>query len=428
MSAPLAPSPDGVVARGLTLADFEQLALAHNPTLVAAQMGIRASQGDYVQAGLWPNPVLGWQAEEMGDQGTAGQQGMFLEQQVITGGKLRLSQSVAAHEIRQARHTWEAQRLRVLNDIRAAFYDALLAEQAVALSRQLARTSEEMLATAQKLEAALETSRIDVLQVEIDVETERLNLNNSLAMYDRAWRRLVAAAGTPDFAPAPLTGSAEDAIPQWTWEESLQRLLTTSPEIAGARAGVESARCRLARAQAERVPNFDVAAAARYDIGGDQMLASVAVGVPAPLWNRNQGNIARASAELIAAEKEVRRVELDLYDRLSVAFRTYQSAQQQVVAFRERILPKSRQTRDLVRSGYERGEFDYLAVLTTERTYSRLRVQYLNALQRLRAASINIEGLLLRGSLVEGAEDLVTQETVSVPVLTTHGDLGVNPP
>src|SRR5262245_35513863 len=49
----------------LTLADLERMALQANPTLPEAQAAIRAAEGRRVQAGLWPNPVVGYRGEEL---------------------------------------------------------------------------------------------------------------------------------------------------------------------------------------------------------------------------------------------------------------------------------------------------------------------------------------------------------------------------
>jgi len=70
-------SPQGLAPPApLSLRELEQIALRHNPTLVQAGMALRAAQGRYVQAGLYPNPALGYAGGDMGLEGTSGQQGM----------------------------------------------------------------------------------------------------------------------------------------------------------------------------------------------------------------------------------------------------------------------------------------------------------------------------------------------------------------
>jgi cobalt-zinc-cadmium efflux system outer membrane protein len=78
----------------LNLAALEQLALEHNPTLLQASANIEAAEGRSQQAGLYPNPTVGYSGERIGAAGTAGEmQGLFIDQMIVTAGKLRLSRN-----------------------------------------------------------------------------------------------------------------------------------------------------------------------------------------------------------------------------------------------------------------------------------------------------------------------------------------------
>lgn len=89
----------GAVPSTLSLADLEQLALQYNPTLAQAAAQIDASNSKALQAGLYPNPTIGYQAELIGVKNEAGQrtpgefQGGFVQQTIVTAGKLRLSRA-----------------------------------------------------------------------------------------------------------------------------------------------------------------------------------------------------------------------------------------------------------------------------------------------------------------------------------------------
>ena len=113
---------------GTTLAELEEMALGRNPTLAQAAAQIAAAQGRHVQAGLYPNPVAGYMGSEMGNSGRAGQQGGFVSQESPLQENRQLSRNVVAQEIRQAEYAWEAQRQRVLTDVRSNFYDVLVAQ------------------------------------------------------------------------------------------------------------------------------------------------------------------------------------------------------------------------------------------------------------------------------------------------------------
>jgi len=396
--APL-PRPPQQLAAGLTLNELEQIAEQSNPTLVQAAMAVRAAQGGYLQAGLYPNPVIGYVADEIGNDGAAGIQGGALRQELVTAGKLRLGRAIAGHEVQQTRYAWAAQRWRVLNDVRAGYYEVLLAQKMVEVNQQLVRIGEEGVQATEQLEAAQEVSRAEVLQVRIEAEKANLSLHAARNRHQAAWRRLSSVLGRPEMEPVSLAGDLTKDLPVLNWEDGLSRLLTESPQLGQARAGVERARCELARQCAERIPNLEIGSAVRRDDASRYTVADVELSLPLPLFNRNQGRIIGAQADLIAAEHEVRRVELDLRDRFAAAFERYANSRQQVEAYTNTILPHARASLDLIRIGYRQGEFGYLTLLTAQRTFFGVSLDYLASLGELWTRAVEIEGMLLRGGL-----------------------------
>ena len=165
---------------------------------------------------------------------------------------------------------------------------------------------------AESLLQAKEVSRVDVLQARIEADSARILAEKARNRHQAAWRNLAAVAGAGDMQPAPLAGEMQDGLAQLTWDEALRRVLSDSPVLAEAQAGVARAEAVVARECAARVPNVDMQAGVQYDNATRDTIAGVQAGVPLPLFNRNQGNIRRAEAELAAAQGEVRRVELGL--------------------------------------------------------------------------------------------------------------------
>src|SRR5690606_15114592 len=113
-----------------------------------------------LQAGLPPNPTIGYVASEIGAEGTAGQQGAFVSQEFVRGGKLQLARSAELRGVVRAQQQFEMQRRRVLNDVRAEFYRALVAQRIVELSTQLVHIGQQNFETAEKLLRAQERTRI----------------------------------------------------------------------------------------------------------------------------------------------------------------------------------------------------------------------------------------------------------------------------
>ncbi|MDD4270504.1 MAG: TolC family protein [Pirellulaceae bacterium] len=393
------------VTAPLTLADLERIAIESNPTLVQARMAIRAAEGSHLQAGLYPNPTLEYIADEIGNDGSEGLQGGGVTQEIVTNGKRRLGLAVTSHEIQQARHAWQVQRWRVINDLRVGYYEALLAQKTIEVNEQLLAIEEQLLRAAQQLRDAQEVSEVDVLQARVEMENAQLNLAQARDRHLAAWRRLAAVLGTPEMGPAPLAGDVTGNLPRITWEESLSRLLAQSPELAQARAAVNRAECDLALQSAERFPNFEAGAAVKKDTGSGSTVVDVAIGVPLPVFNRNQGNIVRAQAAVTSARIEIRRLELELRERLATAFEQYVSARRRAEAYTGSILPNARRSLELTTTGYREGEFAYLTLLTAQRTYYDTTLNYLASLEEVWGRSVEMEGMLLRGGLQGAAAD-----------------------
>ena len=166
-------------------------------------------------------------------------------------------------------------------------------------------------------------------------------------------------------------------------------------------AEIERARWAVQRACIEKKPNVTVQGLVNWrdnGIGGDSD-GSITVGVPLPLWNRNQGGIQQAQSQVAAAERALDQLELSLENRLAPVFERYANALHQVNTYRTRLLPGSQESLDLARRLYQAGETPYLNLLTAQRSFSQTNLNYLESLRELRSAEAEIEGLLLAGSL-----------------------------
>ena len=393
------PEPVQVYGEGLTIETLEQLALANNPVVGQAAARVRALQGKCWQVGLKPNPTIGYVAGEMGNNGTAGQQGGFAGQQFVTAGKLQKNRAVVRAEIEKAEQVLAATRLRVRTDIRLSYYRALVAQQRVELAMSLVEAAGEAVKTSEDLIAAQEIPRAALLQTEVEqqnAEIAMLTAENELAA---VWQQMSAIAGEVRLPRQPLAGDPTILPSDLSWDEAFSRLTTKSPEIATAMAELSRSRRALNRACVEAVPDVNGQLSVQYDDSTSDTIASVQVGVPLPLWNRNQGGIRQAQAEVSVASQNIQRVTLDLNSRLAVAYQDYSSSKAQVETYSTEILPRAAETYDLVRRGYAAGEVGYLELLTAQRTYAETNLTYLDALDSLWRNWTRIDGLLLDGSL-----------------------------
>ena len=97
-------------------------------------------------------------------------------------------------------------------------------------------------------------------------------------------------------------------------------------------------------------------------------------------------------------------LELSFRQRLAGVYQRYASARNQVEDYSrdDGILANSGSALELIRKGYEAGELNYLDLITAQRTFSQTTLAYIEALGELWAAVVEIDGLLLKGSLDSG--------------------------
>lgn len=411
-----APLPDGTGNNtGMTLDEMLQIALSNNPTIGQALAALQAAEGNWEQVGLYPNPAIGYLGNQMGDRGTAGQQGAYFEQEFVRGGKLALNREVAARQIAIARQNLEAQRRRVMNDVQIHFYNTLVAQEMLNISTRLQHVGSQAQDVAEKLFEAQQVGKIDVLQARIEAANAGIHVANSRSRLEASWRQLATVAAVPDMQTQKISGDLDEDLPRFTWEESMGRILAESPELAATRIDVQRALEALRRQQVEPVSNITVQAGPQYDIGANHAITNVSVAVPVPIFNYNQGNVRKAEADVRAARAAVARHELMLTTRLAAAFERYENARNQVAEYEKVMLPDAREAFDLVANAYRQGETNFLTLLNAQRTYFYTSLATLEAKRELWETAIMIDGLLLTDSLETGATTIPTTPGVNPP-------------
>ncbi|HEY6401037.1 MAG TPA: TolC family protein [Blastocatellia bacterium] len=406
-------SPRQTAEEALRLEDLERMALRNNPTVAQAEAAVRAAEGRRVQAGLMPNPVIGYAGEELNTRAfdQKSEHYIFAEQEVPLGGKLKKSRDIFVKERAQAQAEAAAQRQRVLNAVRALYYEALGAQLLVETRGELAKLASKAVEVTGELFNTGAADRPDTLQIQVEARRARLDLVMAENERDQIWRQIAAVVGDPFLKPARLAGDLEQGLPALELDQLLGAVVRESPEVKSAQIGIERARASLTRARAEPTPNLFL----RGGMGHSSELletvppqplgrrsgpeAFVEVGLRIPLFNRNQGAIAAASAELEFAERELRRVELSLRARTASAFRAYQNALTVATEYRDQIVPRSRQAYDLYLASFKQMAASYPQALIAQRTYFQTQAEYVRALVDVWGNAIQLQGFMLTGAL-----------------------------
>lgn len=423
------PPAKSETGKPLTLAELEQIALATNPAIRQAAAEVAAARGRAKQAGLYPNPEIGFQADQInsgvGVQ-TRGQPGGYVAFVLKTAGKLQLARLAALMEYANAQVALRKAQLDLINQVRANYFAVLVAREGVTVNRALARVTEGLYKTHQGLVKGAEQAAYEPLQSYAVALQARGNLIQSRNRYAAAWRQLAASLGRPDLPPTELAGRADAPAPAFDHGQLLARALADHTDLQTAQNSLLQARYDLRLAEVTPIPDIKTQVYVERD--WSQFPYNTQVGVQSggqiPIFDRNQGNILAAKAQVARAIDQLPRVRNDLSARLAQAFEAYDNARLLVEYSRNRLIPNQVRVYRAVSQRYqvaERGELNYNDVLTAQQNVREAVANYLTALGSLWAAVVDLASVAQLDELYlpPPAADGARLEQLLVPAATS---------
>jgi cobalt-zinc-cadmium efflux system outer membrane protein len=408
----------------VTLEQVQKIAGEANPTLRQAEAEIRAAKSRQHQSGLYPNPTVAYTGDEIrGGSDGGGKQGFFVQQTIVTGGKLGLSRDVFGKELKLAEIEAEEQKIRVQSAVKMAFLRVLAAQELLYARRDMAMIAQDATETQRRLMNTGQADETEVLETEVETQRMRMNARMQENTLREEWRSLAAVIGQPELPLTTVAGDLEKGWPEVNEEEAVEAIAKESPAVRIAEAAEARAQSVLGRAKREAVPDIQIRGGMEYNhelLGsapfakGWEGIAEVAVQVP--LFNRNQGNVAAARADIDRAGQEKMRIALTLRERAASAVDQYANARLMAVEYRDEMLPRAKKAYGLMVEKYGQMLASYPRVLDAQRKLYELQIEYLGALESVWTNSIALQGYLL----TDGLEAPARPGEVDRPVRETN--------
>ena len=414
----------------ITLEELQQMALQNNPTFRQSAANIQAAEGRKKQSGLYPNPTVGYQGEQIrGGSFHGGEQGVFVQQDIVLGGKLGLNRKIFDQELRQAETEAEEQKVRVVTNVQVSYIQALAAQQTLELRQNLSKLADDAVETSHQLANVGQADAPDTLESEVEAQQAQLAVTMAEQNQQRVWKALAAVVGNPRLPLTKLEGKLEDT-PAVNADELVEKIVNESPAVRIAELGVKRAEAALARAKREAIPDLQLRGGMQQNgellsDGSPVGLQGFAdVGVRIPIFNRNQGNIATAKADTERARREVERVKLVLRERAASVVQNYTFSQIAVERYKNQMIPRAQKAYEMYTKKYQEMAAAYPQVLISQRTLMQLKVSYITALENFATSSLSLRSYLLTDGLEApsqpGAIDQPVRE-VNIPF-----QMGVN--
>jgi cobalt-zinc-cadmium efflux system outer membrane protein len=389
------PGPNGFP---LTLLELQQMALSNSPHVRQAAADVEVARGTAVQAGLWPNPVAGFEGDNISTGNTAGFLGFFISQTIKTAGKPQLARAAALIDVLSAELSLRRTEAELIARVRSGYFAVLVARENLKVTRALAEFADEVYRIQVELLKAAQAPAYEALQLRVLSTQARAGLVQARNRYIAAWRQLANYLGLPEMPPTELAGDAAAPAPRYEFRAVLDHVLQNHTDVGVAMNAVQRAQIDLKLARVIPIPDVNVLAVVQRDHTTPPFntTTNVQIGVPVPVWDRNQGAIRAAEAALARADREADRVRHDLTTRVTEAFERYETNRRILAHYQSQILPDQvRAYRALyLRHHREPDKVSLQDVVNAQQLLAQSVTTYVSTLNSLWTAVVDLASLM----------------------------------
>ena len=372
-------------------------ALQNNPSYKAALSQIEAAAGDRFQASLLPNPNAVFEIENFG--GSDQRKGfertevtLGLEQKIELAGKRRIRTEVADFGYKIVQEEAMVEALKLLSETEYAFIRMAIAKQRIALADnrlQLANQTHEIVK--KRVNAAvspdIQLSKADIERIEAEIEKHHVEEEHNIARNDLG--RLLGLEKSDD-----LDIDVDiSALPKLRDHQAVINALKSAPQSRIQEFAKMKARSSLDLAKATGVPDPTVGLGVRQFFDNDDTALVATLSFPLPLFDRNQGAVKSARANVARADAKARAAELSLHQSAIQAWELFYAELDIVRHYKDDIIPTAKKAYDQADEGYSLGAFAFLDLLDAQRTLNRVQSEYLDNILELYQAKAQIDFL-----------------------------------
>ena len=373
----------------ITLEEAIQIALRRNHTLLAARTGVQQSQAQEVTANLRPNPTLFTDWEYLPLYRTGVGFGEYLRDN--TEGDIGISYLLERGQKRQ--HRLEAAKdatsvtRSLVNDnertltfqVASLFINVQLAQSTLDLAKQDLSSFQKTvdLSEIQYKDGVLSENdylkiKLQLLQFQTDVDQAQLSKVQSLSdLRQQLGYESVPAdydvVGPFDYQPLKVTLNDLEA-----------KAFQNRPDLRAAQQGIIAANSQYGLAKANG--KQDVTVSGNYSHTGGFSTMTFSFSIPIPIFDRNQGEIARTHYAISQAKEQNAAAGGQVKTDVKDAYEGLQTSDRMVQYFRSTYLEVTQKNRDISEYAYRRGATSLLDFLDAERTYRATQLAYRQAL------------------------------------------------
>jgi cobalt-zinc-cadmium efflux system outer membrane protein len=394
-AAPLPATPPAQAATAQTSAtrismdDAIRLAMQHNHALQALRTTIQQSLAEEITANLRPNPTLGLDAQFLPIFQPNEFSSDYINQQaqfdagvgyLFERGKKRQHRLQAAQDLTAVVRSQVSDSERQLTfGVSQQFVDVLLAESTLEFAQatldsfqKTVDISKERYRVGDLSEGDFLKIKLQLLQFQSDLSAAKLAKLQSLA----ALRQLLGFESVPDDYDVQGTLDYQPVHADMTGMKSLAAL--NRPDLRAAQQAVVAAESQLALQKANG--KMDFTGTFNYTHTAGVNTGAFFYNMPLPIFNRNQGEIQRASYGITQAQQQASETTQQVSTDVVQAYENLRTNDQIVQLYQGGYVDEAKQSRDISEYAYRKGAASLLDYLDAERTYRANQLAYRQAL------------------------------------------------
>jgi outer membrane protein, heavy metal efflux system len=379
----------GQTTTRITLDQAIDLALAHNHSLLATRSTILQNEAQEITANLRPNPTLGVDTQFIPFFSPQDFSGENLDQTqqfdigisyLFERGHKRQRRLQAARDQTAVTRAQVADAERTLAfNVGQQFVSVLLAESTLRFAledlkgfQQTVDISEMQLKAGYIGQGDYLKIKLQLLQFQTDVSSARLAKVQALV----GLRQFLGYSSVP--ADYDVVGDLDFQPVKGNLEDLQARALRERADFRAAELGITAAQSQILLAKANA--KVDVNGTYDFDHVSGENTASIFANFELPIFNRNQGEIARTSHALTQAQEQRLSASDTVLSDVSNAYESVRSNEEVVRIYTSGYLKQAQDSRDISEYAYKRGAASLLDFLDAERSYRAVELAYRQAL------------------------------------------------
>lgn len=368
-----------------SLNDCERLFLKNNLSLLAAKYNVDAAQAAVVQAKLWENPSLTIEMNAYNpekkryfDIGGSGDKGASIEQLIHLGTKkhneVQLARTNATISQLQFSELLRNLKLQLRESFFAVYFDNLSYQSINKQMDNLNLLIQEYEKQVSKGNIAMK-DLVRLKSLYLDFRAKKSELYKSISENQM---NLALLVGKSNIIPAPSSDDMVqyakknlppiDSLVDWATHNRPDYLITEKQ--------VEASAWNLKWQKSLVVPDVTLGTNYSQRSGGFPNAWAVSVGVPISLWNRNQGNIKAAKAQLNSADADKNYANLKLTQEILVAHKKWQEATQNYSLITDKSILDFKNVEDAMTKNFEHGNVSLIEFTDFVESYNQSLMQY----------------------------------------------------